>query len=102
MMGRFTSRATRWALVPIVAAAALSIWRPTSLLWAERASYDTLLRFDHPRPPTGRVVIVDIDDRSLSAIGQWPWRRNVIANLIGRLRASGSASIALDVLLAEP
>jgi adenylate cyclase len=102
MTRRFTARATPWALVPIAAVAALSLYRPTLLLGAERAAYDTLVRLDRTRQPEGRVMIVDIDDHSLSTIGQWPWRRDVIASLVSRLRASGAASVALDVLLAEP
>ncbi|HET9834203.1 MAG TPA: CHASE2 domain-containing protein, partial [Vicinamibacterales bacterium] len=102
MKRRFKVHATSWALVPIAAAAALSIYRPAALLSAERSAYDTLVRLDRDRQASGRVVIVDIDDRSLSTIGQWPWRRNVIASLVSRLRAAGAASVALDVLLAEP
>jgi len=102
MKRRFKVRATSWALVPIAAAAALSIYRPAALLSAERSTYDTLVRLDRDRQSSGRVLIVDIDDRSLSTIGQWPWRRNVIASLVSRLRAAGAASVALDVLLAEP
>ena len=102
MTRRFEVRPTPWALVPIAAAAALSLYRPALFLGAERATYDTLVRLDRPQRPEGRVTIVDIDDRSLSTIGQWPWRRDLVAALISRLRTSGAASVALDVLLAEP
>ena len=46
-------------------------------------------------------MIVDVDERSLSAIGQWPWRRDVIGDLIGRLRDLGASTVALDVIFAE-
>ncbi len=96
------ARATPWALVPIAAAAVLSLYHPALSRWAERVTYDALVRLDRGRQPSGRVLIVDIDDRSLSSIGQWPWRRSVIATLVSRLRESGAAAVALDVLLAEP
>jgi CHASE2 domain-containing sensor protein len=102
MTRRFRVRATPWALLPIALVAALSIYRPAFFLWAERGTYDTLLRLDRDRQTDGRVAIVDIDDRSLSAVGQWPWRRSVIATLVSRLRTAGAATVALDVLLAEP
>jgi CHASE2 domain-containing sensor protein len=54
------------------------------------------------RTPGGRIVIVDIDDRSLTAIGQWPWRRDVIGQLISRLRDLGASTVALDLIFAEP
>jgi adenylate cyclase len=54
------------------------------------------------RSQSGRVVIVDVDERSLSTIGQWPWRRDLIGDLIGRLRDAGAATVALDIIFAEP
>jgi adenylate cyclase len=63
--------------------------------------YDVLLRTAPRRPSDARVVIVDVDERSLSAVGQWPWRRNVIGALIERLRNLGAAIVALDVIFAE-
>ncbi|MBV5298726.1 MAG: adenylate/guanylate cyclase domain-containing protein [Rhodoferax sp.] len=48
------------------------------------------------------VRIIDIDEDSLSKIGQWPWPRTRITELIGRLRAAGVAAIGFDVLFAEP
>lgn len=51
-------------------------------------------------PPA--VAVVDIDDASLTAIGQWPWPRDVLAGIVARLGAAGAAVVALDILLAEP
>ena len=101
MMRRVRAPAMLWALLPIVGVATLSIYRPASLAWAERATYDTMLRSARTLPPDGRIVIVDIDDRSLSAIGQWPWRRDVLGRLVSRVRALGASAVALDVLFAE-
>ena len=47
------------------------------------------------------MVIVDIDERSLSTIGQWPWRRDVVGGIIDRLRAMGARTIALDIIFSE-
>ena len=67
----------------------------------ESRVYDTLVRSSPTRPPSGRIVIVDVDERSLSAIGQWPWRRDLIGRLIGQLRDLGASTIALDIVFAE-
>ncbi|MET4632256.1 CHASE2 domain-containing protein [Kaistia defluvii] len=48
------------------------------------------------------VVVVDIDETSLKAIGQWPWPRTVLAELTRKLSEAGAASIAFDVLFSEP
>ena len=39
--------------------------------------------------PTGSVVIVDIDEESLNKIGQWPWPRNTVAELVNKIHAAG-------------
>ena len=47
------------------------------------------------------VGIVDIDEKSLHEIGQWPWPRVVIADLLNRLADAGAAGIALDMVFPE-
>jgi len=88
--------------VPIVIAALLALVQPAAFARLDRAVYDTMLRWSPTAAPDPRVVIVDIDERSLAAIGQWPWRRDHIARLITRLRDLGAATIALDIIFAEP
>jgi adenylate cyclase len=48
------------------------------------------------------VRVVDIDDRSLRKIGQWPWPRAIVAELVDRLHEVGAAVIAFDIDFAEP
>lgn len=59
------------------------------------------MRSSSIQPPGKRVVIVDIDERSLMELGQWPWRRDVIGELITRLRDLGASVIGLDIIFAE-
>ncbi len=47
------------------------------------------------------VRIVDIDDASLNRLGQWPWPRTRLAELLDRLNAAGVAAIGFDVIFAE-
>ena len=89
-------------VVPVIIAALLPIYQPTFLMRLDRAVYDTLARATPTRPLSGDVVIVDVDERSLSTIGQWPWRRDVVAGLIARLRDLGASAVALDIIFAEP
>jgi CHASE2 domain-containing sensor protein len=88
-------------LVPTLIVALLSVYRPASLVDLERSVYDTLVRATRLQPPDGRIVIVDVDERSLSAVGQWPWRRDIVGNLIDRLREMGARTVALDMIFAE-
>jgi len=48
------------------------------------------------------VVIVDLDEASLKDIGQWPWPRTIVADLVTQLTQLGVAAIAFDVIFAEP
>ena len=41
--------------------------------------YDTKLRWSMPTTLDPHIVIVDVDEKSLSEIGQWPWSRNKLA-----------------------
>ena len=64
-------------------------------------SFDTFQRI-LPREvyPEDPVVIIDIDDRSLAEIGQWPWSRNQLARLTNQTYAA--AALGFDIVFAEP
>ncbi|MBI1301315.1 MAG: CHASE2 domain-containing protein [Alphaproteobacteria bacterium] len=55
----------------------------------------------NPRTPTDKVVIVDIDEASLEKLGQWPWPRNVMADLTKSLTEKGAKVIAFDGVFSE-
>jgi len=88
-------------LLPTLAAALLSLTRPAALVNLEFFVYDTLVRWTPTRLPSGKVVIVDVDEKSLARVGQWPWRRDIIGRLIDSLRDRGAAAVALDILFPE-
>src|SRR5262249_45478440 len=48
------------------------------------------------------VAIIDIDEASVSAYGQFPWPRTIIADLLGRLYEAQAAAVAFDVIFPEP
>lgn len=48
------------------------------------------------------VAILDIDDKSLETIGQWPWPRNRVAQMVNAATAAGAVAIAFDIVFAEP
>ncbi|WP_298212192.1 adenylate/guanylate cyclase domain-containing protein [Acidovorax sp.] len=65
--------------------------------------YDTRLRVTMPRTLDERIVIVDIDEKSLGRVGQWPWRRDRLATLTRELFERQQVSVVgFDVLFAEP
>ncbi|MBN1687740.1 MAG: adenylate/guanylate cyclase domain-containing protein [Candidatus Omnitrophica bacterium] len=48
------------------------------------------------------VRIIDLDDETLSRIGQWPWSRTRVAELVEKLDHLGAAVISFDIVFAEP
>lgn len=50
-----------------------------------------------PRPATGQIVLVEIDNKSLTAIGHWPWKRSIYADIIRKSFAEGASEIAFDI-----
>lgn len=58
----------------------------------------TELRFAAaPRDPTGGIVLVEIDAKSIAAIGEWPWPRRLHAELIRAVDRLDPSEIALDI-----
>ncbi len=56
-----------------------------------------------PRVQAGAspVVVVDIDEASITHLGQWPWPRTDLAELTRRLGQAGAAAVAFDIVLSE-
>ncbi len=54
------------------------------------------------RPADKNIIIIDIDEKSLKELGQWPWSRNIISKILKNLTNDGVGMIGLDVVFAEP
>lgn len=67
----------------------------------DRFIYDTLSRHI-TRPPVENIVIIAIDEESLSRYGQWPWPRNIHGDLIDKLSIGGAKVIGFDIIISEP
>ncbi|MBA4396207.1 MAG: metal-dependent phosphohydrolase [Syntrophus sp. (in: bacteria)] len=82
----------------------LYMYQPVFFRFLDSKSYDTLLMaIPQERAITSETpVIIDIDDKSLSIYGQWPWPRYRVALLLEKLMELEPSSIGLDTVLAEP
>jgi len=56
----------------------------------------------HTTPAPNDIVIVAIDENSLSRLGRWPWSRQIHADLIQRLKQENTLAIGLDIVFSEP
>lgn len=98
MMRRFSF----WVLSVLATGALYLLWWNSSLL--PQLDYQILdrssLYFPSYHTPD-HTVVVEIDDKSLKAFGQWPWPRMITAELIHRLSEAQPDTIALDVVFSE-
>lgn len=67
----------------------------------ENISYDTFQSIFIKKSTFEDVVIVDIDEKSIDVIGQFPWRRDIFANLINKLNLNKVAVISFDIFFSE-
>ncbi|MBK0391286.1 CHASE2 domain-containing protein [Ramlibacter algicola] len=75
----------------------------TALERLDLALYDARLRATMPKTMDQRIVIVDLDEKSLAEVGRWPWSRNRLAELTDELfDRQQVAMLGFDVVFAEP
>lgn len=48
-----------------------------------------------------QINIIDIDEKSIAALGQWPWSRDIVSQMVAKLTQDGAAIIGMDVVFAE-
>jgi adenylate cyclase len=91
-------------LLLLVGAAVLRVWDPHPIEEIRVRTWDYFQLLE-PRVKTIRpVVIVDIDEKSLAdpRLGQWPWPRTRIADIVTNLTKLGAVVIAFDAVFSEP
>ncbi len=65
--------------------------------------YDSRVKFTMPGGVDRRIVIVDIDEKSLSEIGRWPWSRDQVARMVDQLFDNyGVQLLGFDIVFSEP
>jgi len=94
---------THW-IFSVIILAVLMAWGfndPFVKQTARLKSFDLIQKYDVPTVSQD-VAIVEIDERAIAQYGQWPWKRDVIADVIWRLREAGAGVIVLPILFSEP
>ena len=88
------------ALLAAVASALACLVLPATL---EERSRDSLTALAPQRDPLPGLLVVDISEHSLKALGPWPWKRAQLADLVEVLLGPlGARAVALDMVLPEP
>jgi eukaryotic-like serine/threonine-protein kinase len=68
----------------------------------EAWTYDVRVPLRANPKPSDQIVIVGVDEESLTRVGRWPWPRSVIGELLDILRESGARVIGVGFLFSEP
>lgn len=97
----------RWALIALIAALAVALqWSHhagSALSGAENLIKDPLRRALASGDAETRLVVVDLDEASIAALGPWPWPRSRIADLIEALAGPYQARlVGLDIVFPSP
>ncbi len=80
----------------------LFLFDPLPLQVLRNAAFDQYQRWQPRSYEPAPVRIIDIDEESLKKIGQWPWPRTRVADLVDRLQQAGAAAVGMDIVFAEP
>jgi len=75
---------------------------PAPQEWLRGQLFDGYQRVLPRERVTQPAMVVEIDERSLAAYGQWPWPRSRVGELVERIAEMQPAAIALDILFPEP
>jgi adenylate cyclase len=104
-MGRWASRILAlipWACLALIVA--LRAWDPVPAQLLRDLAFDTYQR-TKPRaqnPDESLVRVIDVDEESLARLGQWPWPRTLMAQLVDKLTEAKVGVIGFDIVYAEP
>jgi len=99
---RFTRPRSLGAVLAIILAA-LHLFADTPVQsWLRNAWFDACQVMMPRQRTSAPVVIVEVDEKSLAQLGQWPWPRILIARLFDRLAEYQPLAVGVDVIFAEP
>ncbi|WP_432816660.1 CHASE2 domain-containing protein [Sulfitobacter sp. JB4-11] len=105
-MGNWFSRWLGWvriaAIFGLLCGLVIRVADPTPVAGLRNAAFD-FYHQSKPREITpSPVAILDVDDRSLEEIGQWPWPRTRIAEMVEKATKAGAVAIAFDIVFSNP
>ena len=93
---------THWtfAFITLVVLTYIGLQEPYVKEILKLKSFDILIQQEE-KELSKDIGIVTIDEKAIEKYGQWPWSRNVIAEVISNLRQSGAGVIMIPILFSE-
>jgi len=90
------------ALTLLLVAVVIYAAQPYLLREQRGRGFDAMQRIWPRHAAAPGVLIVDVDEKSLKELGQWPWPRLLLARLVERIAASKPLVLGIDIVFAEP
>jgi adenylate cyclase len=100
MKGKYKVLIPLFILLSLVLSSAY-LFLPSHFHSLDNRVRDFYFKFRGPQKASDDVVIVDIDEKSIKELGQWPWERDKFAQILNNLSASGAGIIGLDIVFSE-
>jgi len=92
----------RWIGLAVLVVLAALLWlQPPFVVRQQQGWFDATQRILPRRANELPVTIVEVDQKSLAALGQWPWPRTVLAQLVREIQKEKPRAIGLDILMSE-
>lgn len=86
----------------LVIVCVMMIAQPPVIRRVDKIIYDSFLKGFLGGTPSEIPILIDIDEKSIAELGQWPWPRYRLAELLISLYENGIAAIGVDILMPEP
>ncbi len=100
MKGKYRVLITLFILLSTLLSTAY-LYMPTYFQSLDNRVRDFYFNFRGAQNASDDIVIVDIDEKSIKELGQWPWERDKVARIITNLSDSGAGIIGLDIIFSE-
>ncbi|MFT5835916.1 MAG: adenylate cyclase [Sulfurimonas sp.] len=100
MKGKYKVLISLFILISFVLSSAY-LFLPTHFQSLDDRVRDFYFKFRGTEMASDAVVIIDIDERSIKELGQWPWERDKFARILKNLNSSGAGIIGLDIVFSE-
>lgn len=81
---------------------ALQIYDPAFVRMLRLKTFDVYQQISPRLDADYPVYVIDIDEKSLAEVGQWPWPRTIMAELVEKTFEQQAAGLAFDIVFAEP
>ena len=97
-----TKYITHWAVVFITAFIMIGLhYNDGSLVQTARLKQFDLLQQTDKATLSQDIGVVTIDEAAIEKYGQWPWKCDILADIIWKLREAGAGIIVIPVIMSE-